>query len=172
MEIVAAALGNLLPKLAALLTDKYKLHRSLRGEIMFLEAELETMKAELDRISEAPVTDNQVKIWAGHVRELSYDIEDSIDIFMVRVRTGQSATPNGFRGFLNTAMDLLTTAKVRHRIATDVKGFRALVKEVAERHDRYKIDGMALAAQSSKCLDPRLQGIYEESTRLVGLDSP
>ncbi|TVU50347.1 hypothetical protein EJB05_01716, partial [Eragrostis curvula] len=172
MEIVTGALSTTLPKLAVLLTDEYKLQKSLRGEIMFLEAELEAMQAALERISETPVTDNQVKVWARDVRELSYDIEDSIDIFMVRVRTCPSATLNGFRGFMNRAMNLLTTAKVRHQIATDIKVFRALVKEVAGRHDRYKIDSAAVAEQSSTNLDPRLQGMYEESTRLVGLGSP
>ncbi|TVU50792.1 hypothetical protein EJB05_02182, partial [Eragrostis curvula] len=172
MEIVTGALSSLLPKLAVLLTDEYKLQRSLRGEIMFLETELETMQAALERISEAPVTDNQVKVWARDVRELSYDIEDSIDIFMVRFRTCPSAMPSGFRGFIDRGMDLLTTAKVRHRIATDIKGFRALVEEVAGRHDRYKIDSTAVSGQSSTNLDSRLQGIYEESTRLVGLVRP
>ncbi|TVU03797.1 hypothetical protein EJB05_50644, partial [Eragrostis curvula] len=172
MEFVTGALRTLLSKLAVLLTDEYKLQRSLRDEIRFLEAELQTMQAALERISEAPVTDNQVRVWVTDVRELSYDIEDSIDIFMVRGRTCPSATLNGFRGFMNRAMNLLTTARVRHRIATDIKGFRALVKEVAGRHDRYKIDSTAVAEQSSTNLDPRLQGMYEESTRLVGLGSP
>ncbi|TVU25438.1 hypothetical protein EJB05_27934, partial [Eragrostis curvula] len=172
MEIVTVALRTLLTKLVVLLTDEYKLQGSLRGEIMFLEAELETMQAALERISKAPVRDNQVRVWVRDVRELSYDIEDSIDIFMVRVRTCPSAMPSGFRGFINRAINLLTTANVRHRIATDIKSFRVLVKEVAGRHDRYKIESAAVAEESSINLDPRLQGMYEESTRLIGISSP
>ncbi|KAF8690783.1 hypothetical protein HU200_041172 [Digitaria exilis] len=54
------AMDSLLPKLAALLTDEYKLHRSLRGQIMFLKAELETMQLALERVSEAPVMEKQI----------------------------------------------------------------------------------------------------------------
>nr|CAB3452700.1 unnamed protein product [Digitaria exilis] len=105
-------MDSLLPKLAALLTDEYKLHRSLRGQIMFLKAELETMQLALERVSEAPVMEKQVRIWARDVRELSYDIEDSI------------------------ALSLLTTANLRHKIATDITGIMALVSELASRRDR------------------------------------
>ncbi|OEL15020.1 Disease resistance protein RPP13 [Dichanthelium oligosanthes] len=52
-------MSSLLLKLAELLTDEYKLQRSLRGEIMFLKAELESMQAALERVSESPVNEIQ-----------------------------------------------------------------------------------------------------------------
>ena len=142
MEIMTGALGILLPKLAKLLTDRYKLQRRLRGEIMFLKAELESMQAALEKVSDAPVTDNQVRIWARDVRELSYDIEDSIDQFMVRVNVHPSATPEpeGFKGLIARSLRLLTEAETRHQIATEIRDMRTLVKEVAERRNRYKVD--------------------------------
>nr|CAB3489697.1 unnamed protein product [Digitaria exilis] len=87
MELAAAALGNLLPKLGTLLSDEYKLHKGVRGEIRFLQAEMESMQAALERVSKLPThqIDELNKIWVRDLKQLVYDIEDSVDAFMVRV---------------------------------------------------------------------------------------
>ncbi|XP_072146367.1 disease resistance protein Pik-2-like [Setaria viridis] len=136
-------MSTLLAKLTTLLTDEYKLQRHLRGEIMFLKAELESMQAALEKVSDVPVSENQVRIWARDVRELSYDIEDSIDKFMVRIDSNPFAQPHGFRGFIDRSLKLLTTAHARRRIATDIIGIKALVSEVASRRERYNIDNIS-----------------------------
>jgi hypothetical protein len=173
MEVMAGAvLSALLHKLDAVLTDEYRLHRSLRGEIMFLRAELESMQAALERVSlpSAQPVDRQVRIWAGQVRELSYDVEDSINRFMVRVNLHHP----GFSGFIGRCLSVLTTALVRHRIAADIRGIRGLVKEAADRRDRYKVDDDVFAVQrpAGTTVDPRLHGMYEDSSRLVAVGGP
>ena len=69
MEVVTGALPRLLPKLADLLVSEYNLQKGVKGEIMFLQAELESMKAALEKPSEAPADrlDKQDKIWARDV---------------------------------------------------------------------------------------------------------
>lgn len=171
MVVVTGAMSTLLPKLASLLTNEYRLQKSLRGEIMFLKGELESMQAALERVSEVPAIDNQIMIWARDVRELSYDIEDSIDKFMVCIDTDPSAKLNGFRGFIDRSLSLLTRAKVRHQIATDIKAVKTLVKEVAERRHRYKVDNV-IGQPTTTTIDPRLHGMYAESTKLVAIGSP
>ncbi|CAO2144162.1 unnamed protein product, partial [Urochloa humidicola] len=168
MEIVISVVSSLLLKLAELLGDEYKLQTSLRGEIMFLKAELESMQAALERVSDSPVNENQVNIWASEVRELSYDIEDSIDQFMVRIDTHSSATAEGFKGFISRSMRLLTAARIQHQIATEIGDMKTLVKEVAERRNRYKFDTVRTHS-TARDIDPRLHGIYEESVKLVAI---
>jgi hypothetical protein len=66
-------LGALLGNLSDLLVSKYKLLKGVRGEIMFLKAELESMYAFLERMSDAEEEpDKQGKCWMEQVRELSY----------------------------------------------------------------------------------------------------
>ncbi|CAL4988105.1 unnamed protein product [Urochloa decumbens] len=164
-------MSSLLLKLTELLSDEYKLQTSLRGEIMFLKAELESMQAALERVSESSVNENHVNIWASEVRELSYDIEDSIDQFMVRIDTHPSATPQGFKGFISRSLRLLTAARTRHEIAIEIGDMKTLVKEVAERRNRYKFDSGRTHSTATD-IDPRLHGIYEESTKLVAISGP
>ncbi|XP_037481936.1 disease resistance protein RGA5-like [Triticum dicoccoides] len=172
--MAGAVLSALLHKLDAVLTDEYNLQRSLRGEIMFLRAELESMQEALERVSSSSTpqpVDMQVRIWVGQVRELSYDVEDSIDRFMVRVDLHHP----GFSGFIGRCLSLLTTARVRHRIAADIRGIKGRVKEVADRRDRYKVDDDVFAVRrpvGTTTVDPRLHGMYEDMTRLVAVGGP
>ncbi|XP_052136661.1 disease resistance protein PIK6-NP-like [Oryza glaberrima] len=174
MQVVTGAMGTLLPKLANLLTEEYKLHKNLRGEVLFLKAELESMEAALLKISEAPIDqppDPQVKLWARDVRDLSYDIEDSVDKFMVRVDTDvREKSRSCFRGFIDRGVRLLTRAKVRHNIGTDIKEIKSQIKEVSERRDRYKVDSVATKPIGPTIDRFRLSAMYKKVTELVAID--
>ncbi|CAL4987997.1 unnamed protein product [Urochloa decumbens] len=167
MEIITGAMSTLLPKLITLLTDEYKLQRSVRGEIIFLNAELESMQAALEKLSDAPVIENQDRIWARDVRELSYDIEDSIDKFIVRIDSNPSAKPQGFSGFFRS-LKLLRC----HTFASDIIGIKAQVGELASRRERYKIGSVSSVRPATATIDPRLIGVYEDTTKLVGISGP
>ncbi|EAY81277.1 hypothetical protein OsI_36457 [Oryza sativa Indica Group] len=111
VEIVTGAISTLLPKLGEVLRKEYQLHKTVRGEIMFLMAELERMQAAILEISESDEPNKLVKLWVRDVRELSYDIEDTIDSFMVHFDKHRS-----FRGFIDRSLNLLTKFKIRHKI--------------------------------------------------------
>ncbi|GJN04642.1 hypothetical protein PR202_ga22207 [Eleusine coracana subsp. coracana] len=173
MQVVTGAMSTLLPKLATLLTEEYKLQRNTKGEIMFLKAELESMEAALLKISEAPVDnppDHQVMIWAREVKELSYDIEDSIDTFMVRIETHAPERTNthNFRNFFEKTIDLLTRAKIRHKIGTEIIGIKNRIMDVGERRDRYKVHSVATKTIAQTVDSLRLAALYKKTTELVG----
>jgi hypothetical protein len=168
MEVVMGALPSLLPKLGELLVGEYKLQKGVKAEIMFIQAELESMKGALEKISNTPPDrlDNQDKIWSKNVRELSYDIEDSVDAFMVR---GKGSEPQGFKSFIERCYSLLTQFQVRRSIANEIRDIKRRVVEVCERRDRYEIKAAAIA--NPVTLDPRLLlPWYAKATELVGID--
>ncbi|XP_044327023.1 disease resistance protein Pik-2 isoform X2 [Triticum aestivum] len=173
-EVVTGAMGSLLPKLADLITEEYSLQRGVRGEIMFLKAEMESMQTALLKISQAPIDqppDIQVKLWAKAVRDLSYDLEDSIDKFMVHIETHGQDNSRSFKGFIDKSLSLLTKGKIRHKIGIDIKGIKTRIKEVSERRDRCRVDSVAIAKPTGPTIDTlRLSALYRKSTELVGTD--
>lgn len=175
MELAMAALSRLLPKLGTLLTDEYKLQKGMRGEIKFLEAEMESMQAALKKVSELPAhkIDDDVEIWARELKELSYDIEDSVDTFMVRVDASVRTTkPHSFRRFFDRAIGLLTKAKIRRRIATDIEEIKTRLHLAADRRARYKFEGVLVQPDNITAMDSRLPALYEDVKNLVGIDGP
>ncbi|CAL4992672.1 unnamed protein product [Urochloa decumbens] len=173
-EIVTGAMGTLLPKLANLIKGEYNLQKRLRGEIMFLESELKSMEAALIKVSEAPIDqppDIQVKLWTREVRELSYDLEDSIDRFMVRIDGGKQPSKQlSFKGFIDRSLTLLTKGKIRHNIGIDIKDIRRRIKDVSERRDRYKVDQVPSKPVSRTIDNLRLSALYRKATELVGTE--
>ncbi|KAM3299131.1 hypothetical protein ACQJBY_040548 [Aegilops geniculata] len=173
-EVVTGAMSTLLPKLADLITEEYNLHKGIRGEVMFLKAEMESMETALLKVSEAPIDqppDIQIKLWAKAVRDLSYDLEDSIDRFMVRIETHGQDKSHSFRNFIDKSISLLTKGKIRHKIAIDIKDIKSRIKEVSKRHDRYKVDNVAAARSTGPSVDTlRLSALYTKASELVGTD--
>ncbi|CAO2144818.1 unnamed protein product [Urochloa humidicola] len=159
MEVVTGALPSLIPKLADLLVGEYNLQKVVKGEIMFLQAELESMKVALEKLADVPADqlDKQDKIWARDVRELSYDIDDSIDTFMVR---GGGRSPHGFKKFIDRTLGLLTQARIRHKIAADIRDIRSRVIEVHERRERYKISSVTAQQVKNPHVDKLFQDMF------------
>lgn len=165
------AMGSLLWKLGALLSDEYKLLSSVKVDMMFLKAELEVMHTFLKKMSELEDPDEQSRCWMKEVRELSYDIEDNIDNFMFSLGYESNSKPRGLKGFVGRCLNLFTDAKTRHWIAKKIQHLKCQVVEASNRRGRYRVDD-AVPRLSRTSIDPRLPALYIETTRLVGVDGP
>ena len=175
MELAAAALGSLLPKLGTLLSDEYKLQKGVRGEIRFLQAEMESMQAALNRASKLPAhqIDELNKIWVRDLKELVYDIEDSVDAFKVRVDNDpEHAKAHSFRRFFDRTIGLLTKAKSRHHTADDIQDIKRRIDEVSKRKERYNSLGVGVPQPDTVDIDPRMPSLYQDAAKLVGIDGP
>ncbi|KAL6653772.1 hypothetical protein ACP70R_008696 [Stipagrostis hirtigluma subsp. patula] len=170
MEVVTGALSSVLSKLGELLVGEYNLQKGVKVGIRFLEDELRSMQGALVKVSETPVDqlDIQDKIWAKDVRELSYDIEDKIDRFMVQVKGSEPVKQHGFNKFLEKTLRSLKQPKSHRQIATDIIDIKRRVEEVAKRRDRYRFGNNAVAKPVK--VDPRALVRYEKMTELVGID--
>ncbi|KAF8738579.1 hypothetical protein HU200_013962 [Digitaria exilis] len=178
MDLVTGALGNLATKLLQLLGDEYRLHKGLMEKVESLSKELKHVHATLRKVAEVPwdQLDEHVKIWADELREKSYDMEDVLDTFLVRV---EGPVPSGkkdgkIKRKLKKKMDSLFTlfskGKARHDIAGAIEDIIKQLKEVAERRAMYKLDDVMAKPTATSRIDPRLVAMNNEVNKLIGID--
>ncbi|KAK8448017.1 hypothetical protein SEVIR_8G200500v4 [Setaria viridis] len=169
MEIVAGALPSLLPKLAELLVGEYNLQKEVKGGIIFLQAELESMQGALEKISRTPADkiDDQDKIWARKVREMSYDIEDNIDKYILQCKGRKTGEQHSIKEAIDRTLKWFRQPKIRRKIATEIREIKSRVIEVHERRRRYEV---SLGVDKPVTVDPRLFAQYTEVKELVGMD--
>jgi len=173
MNLAKEALGNLLPKLGQLLQDEYNLQTGAKKDIEFLSSELETIHAALRKVGEVPKEQlgELQRIWARDVREMSYDMEDIVDAFMVRVQgpDPHSKSSTGQTFSLKYMMQEFTTFMARREVAQEIKNIKERARELAERRDRYKVVD-DIAPSKKTLVDPRLKALYTEATEIVGIE--
>ena len=174
MSVVTGALGSLGPKLLQLLHGEYKLQKGVRKQVESLSRELDSIYPFLHKVSDMPwdQLDEQVKLWAREVREASYDMEDVLDTFLVRVDGGKNNSDSSSLKLAMTKLgELFSKAKARRDIAAKIKDITKRLEEVANNRQKYKLDEIMckpLAATST--MDPRLKAMYKEVTQLIGVD--
>ncbi|XP_047073024.1 disease resistance protein RGA5-like isoform X2 [Lolium rigidum] len=166
VSVAAGALKPVLEKLATLLGDEYKRLRRVHEGIEFLTQELSFMEAFFVKMSTEEDPDVQVKLWMTEVRELSYDIEDSLDDFIEHAHD-KSSKP----GFMKKIKNLLDRTKATHKIAKAIEELKKQITEASERHKRYAI-GDSISKVNNVTIDRRALAIFEDVSNLVGIDGP
>lgn len=167
-------MASLVTKLNAILKPKYELMAGARADVLFLRAELESMHAFLDKLSAVRDPSAQVKAWTKEVRELAYDIEDTMDEFMRRVDYVHGSGPFGSsRGLLDLAgrvTRLVSTAWTHLHLTGELKGLKARAVEVSERRSRYRFGGEddVWASGDRMVADPRINVLYAGRHRWSG----
>ena len=174
MDLVTGALGKLPSKLLELLKDEYKLQTGIKDQIRRLSRELSSMHEALDKVAKVPPDqlDKPVLRWACDVREASYDLEDIIDTFLVRVHgpPKEPAEEDIFGRFMKKVVELLSLSmiKARHEIAGAIDVISKHLEELEKLRQRYKVNVPKPAATTS--IDPRLSALYTKASQLVGID--
>ncbi|KAM0905010.1 hypothetical protein ACQ4PT_017649 [Festuca glaucescens] len=160
----------ILPKLSSLASAKYKLHRSIKDDIRFLEKELCMIHGAID--------DHQVPTWKGdkgsvlslsieELREVAHHIEDCIDRFIYQATREQDASL--LRRVVRYPRDLQS----RQRLAAELHLLKKTTEEAHLRKERYSVfagQSSPMPAEESaySCAsDPRIL-----DTDLVGIDVP
>ncbi|RLN04244.1 hypothetical protein C2845_PM13G21750 [Panicum miliaceum] len=174
MELATGALSNLLPMLHSLLREEYDLQKSAKKNLQFLERELESMHIVLRKVGNVPLDqlDEELRIWARDIRELSYDIEDVLDTFLVRVEGRHPHYLQGSEGLVKRMVTarmvtLFKKGNTSREISKDVKDIKDRIKEVANRRERYNV---AIVNPATNMIDARLRALYAKTTELVGID--
>uniref|UniRef100_A0ACD5U344 Uncharacterized protein n=1 Tax=Avena sativa TaxID=4498 RepID=A0ACD5U344_AVESA len=180
MEFAMGAMGSLLPKLGELLDKEYKLQKSMDKDFRYLQRELQSMHAALSEVAGVPreQLQQQDRLWASDVRELSHDIEDVVDSVLLCIEGPESelaANPECFKGLMVKMISLLKKCKARHQISTAMKDIKDQVHEVASRDGRYRaplsvVANPTAATGATTTVDPLLIALYGDQRRIVGID--
>jgi disease resistance protein RPM1 len=139
--VVCAATGALEPlmeKLAAAVGEEYKHLKGVRREVGSLTKELEAMHAYLLKMSEVENPDARDRVCTKEVQELSYDMEDCLDEFLLRLggKSINNSTPDGLIPRLKNI--IVTKPNARRQIAEVIGRLKIQVKEMGERNARYR----------------------------------
>ncbi|CAO2141918.1 unnamed protein product [Urochloa humidicola] len=119
MDLVTGVLGELPSKLLELLKDEYKLQTTVKEQIMNLTQEMDSTHHALRRVSQVPRErlDDQVHLGTRAVREASYDMEDILDSFLVRVvgRSKETLDENKIKCLMNKIHNFFSLSKGQAR---------------------------------------------------------
>ncbi|TKW01594.1 hypothetical protein SEVIR_8G191400v4 [Setaria viridis] len=173
MELGTGAIGSLLPKLVELLKEEYGFHEGVRKKIKSLSRELESIHAVLRKVGEVhpDQLEELVKLWAHDVRELSYDMEDIVDTFLVRIDDGpEHVDARMLRRLRKKMAKIFKKCKHQRKIAGAIRDMNKRVEEVAARRDRYTVDNVIAKLASPATIDPRMQALYKKTAELVGIE--
>ncbi|KQJ92573.1 putative disease resistance RPP13-like protein 3 [Brachypodium distachyon] len=175
MELATGAMSSLLPKLAELLQKEYNLQTGLKKDVQSLSRELERIEVALAKVAEVPLDqlDKQVRLWARNVKQLSYDMEDIVDSFMVRVEGSEpDADLKSSKRFRKKIANFFKKGKTRHQIADKIQDIKVRVKEVTDLRDRYKVDDVHANQAATNTIDPRMINLFKDQKELVGIEEP
>jgi len=159
-------MNSLLSKLSILLSDQYKQLKGVRKDIEFLSRELAHMSVALETLANMEKLEPQTKVCRNMVREMAYDIEDCIDVFMHHHGRGVDKD-----GLLDKLSGKISKLRAHYELASKIQELKARVVEQSQSRDRYKIDE-APATSTVPPVDPRVQAMFEDAKRLVGIDGP
>lgn len=175
MELATGAMSSLLPKLAELLQKEYNLQTGLKTDVQSLSRELESIEVALAKVAEVPLDqlDKQVRLWARNVKQLSYEMEDIVDSFMVRVEGSKpDADLKNSKIFRKKIANFFKKGKTRRQIADKIQDIKVRVKEVADLRDRYKVDDVRANPATTNTVDPRIMALFKDQKELVGIEEP
>ncbi|CAL5030023.1 unnamed protein product [Urochloa decumbens] len=160
-------LKPLLGKLSTLLGGQYGKLKGVHREISFLHDEMMAMNTALEVASHLEDPSTHMEEWICQVRELSYDVEDCIDVFMHHLGEDDDRG-----GIIRKTSRRLKALRARHRIAGQIAQLKERAVQVSDRRMRYGSDALTSSSNSASAIDPRLPALFEDANRLVAIDGP
>jgi len=170
VSALTGVMSPVLGKLTKLIEKKYTELKNLRKKLEHLREELMAINLALEKYAAVESPGVQVKAWMAEMREMAYDMEDSIDLFSHRVDY-EPADTTRLKSFFHKKIRKLKKLHYRYRFAEEIKELLANVKVAEERRKRYKIEEGSSSISHTE-IDPRLQALYVEVEELVGVEKP
>ncbi|KAM6587648.1 hypothetical protein CsatA_010253 [Cannabis sativa] len=127
----------LLDNLSAQLVDVFWLLSGVRAEVQYIVDELERIKGFLRVADAMEDNDIQLKVWVKQVRDVAYDIEDSLDEFNFCFSHYYHGC--GFHPLLPKLIYFVKNLGARCRIGLEIQVFKSRVEIISNGYRRYHI---------------------------------
>lgn len=167
-----SAVSFLLDQLSIWLQEERSLLGGLTFEAQVIHGELEQMRAFLSVADAKEETDPQLKVWVRQVREISYDVEDVLETYLLRFAPHRHA---GIGGRLKRLYASVKNLRARHGVASEIKALRLRAENASKTYrDVYAaVLGSSLAGVTSDVgFDGRGDALLLEEADVVGIESP
>ncbi|KAK6142524.1 hypothetical protein DH2020_022872 [Rehmannia glutinosa] len=159
-----SAVSFLLDQLSVWLQDERQLLGGLEREVEHIRCEMGHMRDFL-RIADAKEESNpSLKEWVGQVREISYDVQDVLDKYMLR-----------FTNFGYASMKYL---KARRQIASEIQEIKYRIEDASKSQQRYREiyavmdQGSNSTTLTNQWYDGRSDALFLKETDVVGITKP
>nr|GLL40877.1 disease resistance protein RPM1-like [Ipomoea trifida] len=164
----------ILVNVTLLLEEKVNLLKGVKEEVEYIRDELERMIAFLGVADSMEEKDAELKVWVKQVRDAAYDIEETLDQFVLH-QTNSCAQYGPFNFLVRLCLKI-SKLRARLAIASKVQSLKSRVSNISERHQRYCFkfnvpdQGSSLTPANSFATDCRGDALLLEECELVGID--
>uniref|UniRef100_A0A0E0M3G1 Rx N-terminal domain-containing protein n=1 Tax=Oryza punctata TaxID=4537 RepID=A0A0E0M3G1_ORYPU len=128
VSLARSVLDGVLNRAGSAVADEAALLLGVRREVEFIRDELDMMRSFLKVATANPDADDTVRTWVKQVRDLAYDVEDSLLDFALFADTSSSSSSW-----------LPWRIAERHRVAARIRELKASVDELNQRTQRYHV---------------------------------
>lgn len=144
------SMGSLLQKLGVILAQEYALIRGINGDIQEINDEMSSIQAFLIILSMQSDVRHEMDVmnWVRQIRDVSYDIEDCVDEFKLRLVRRQRRG-DGFMSSIIMGFQELATWYPRRNIVLEIKELRSRAQRISERRIRYGVEMKRFANEHS-----------------------
>ncbi|KAH6795763.1 hypothetical protein C2S51_036749 [Perilla frutescens var. frutescens] len=170
-----SAVSYLLEQLSVVLRDERKLLGGLKHQVQSTNDELVYLSEFLRVADGKEEADNHLKKWIGQLREISFDVQDVLDEYMLRFGQQHRAT-YGFKRVGDSVKNL----KARHQIASEIKTLNCRLENVVKSQQKYRDMYAVMDQGSSSSTIPesdegyigRGDALFLEENDVVGIEKP
>ncbi|WVZ81527.1 hypothetical protein U9M48_028893 [Paspalum notatum var. saurae] len=163
LGMATTLVGSALGVASSAAREEMGLLLGVQDDIWFISNELKMMQAFLRAADRARENTGVLKAYLELIRDLAYDIEDSLEEFMVFIKH-------------KNLMQQLLSLRKRHRIAVQIRTLKQRVQELSQMNQRYNAIKLTPSISSNVIGDMELSrnftSLNVEEAQLVGLDEP
>ncbi|XP_073066292.1 disease resistance protein RPM1-like isoform X2 [Primulina eburnea] len=167
-----SAVCLLFNQLDILLRQEKELLRGIGKNAVYIRDELGHMRAFLRAADGREENDAQLKEWVKQVREITYDTEDVLAMYMLQF-ANQRRNTSGWSRYIKKMCAMVKILRARHRIASDFEEIRLRLDNVSKSRERFKdvYDDMN-ERSSNNTYDTRGDALLLEEAEVVGIEKP